>query len=52
MLIYFPVLVCLAGLIILFVATKPPIYFIGQSMFACGLLVSLFEIGQKVIRLP
>lgn len=52
MLIYLPVLVCIIGLIILFVATKSPVYFVGQAMFACGLLVSLWEMAGKVFRLP
>lgn len=51
MLIYIPLLVCLLGLIIYASdPKKPPIVEISRLAFACGLLVTLFQLATGVIH--
>ena len=48
MIIYLPVLVCLIGLIVYLICTRPPgnspVAELGRIMFGVGLLVSLLQI--------
>lgn len=49
---YIPALVAVIGLLVYFLATKGETKETGRLMFACGLLVTLFTLASKVVRLP
>lgn len=47
-----PLVVCLAGLLMWILATSTPkVAEIGKIMFAAGLLVTLFFVGAKTIKI-
>lgn len=47
-----PALVCLVGLVLMVVGKgKPLMSQIGLVMFACGLLVTLFAVADKSVKL-
>ncbi len=47
-----PFLICLLGLVIYLVSTtNAKVAEVGRLAFACGLLVSLFEVAAHVVRL-
>ena len=44
-------LVCVAGALIYALAANPKVSRIGEHMFWCGLLVMLFALAGKVVRI-
>jgi hypothetical protein len=46
-----PVLVMIVGLV-MWLAGSPKASPIGERMFTCGLLVTLFVVSKQVIKLP
>ena len=52
MIAWITVLVALAGLVIYAVATNPKVVRIGEILFFCGTLVSLFALARQVARIP
>lgn len=52
LIVWLPFLICVIGVLVWVLAANPLTKRIGEYMFACGLLVTLFEVGTKVIHLP
>jgi hypothetical protein len=48
---YFPLIVALIGLLMFFVSPNTKVMETGKIMFWTGLLVTLFTVAQKIIRL-
>jgi len=48
--IMLPLLVALAGLLVYALASGAKVVELGRLAFACGLLVTLFEVAGKVIH--
>jgi hypothetical protein len=48
--ILLPLLVCLLGLLAYALSTNAKIAELGRLTFACGLLVTLFEVATHVVR--
>lgn len=48
---YIPLIVCLIGLVVYFIATNPKVNHIGDVMFWTGLLVSLFSVAKQVLKI-
>lgn len=47
-----PLLVALVGLVIYALSAQPKTQVIGDRMFTCGLLVTLFVVARTVLKLP
>lgn len=47
-----PVVVMILGLVVWAVASKPLVAAVGEKMFTCGLLVTLFVFARVMLRLP
>ena len=52
LIVWVPFFVCIIGVLVWVLAKTEPVKRIGEYMFACGLLVTLFEVGTKVIHVP
>jgi hypothetical protein len=50
MIVYLPLLVCIIGLLMYFVATNPKVATIGLDMFWVGLLAFLLS-GDQLVKL-
>jgi hypothetical protein len=50
--IWLPALVLVAGVLMYALATNPKVSEMGRLMFACGLLVLLFESATRVFLTP
>lgn len=51
MIVLVPLLVCLIGMMIYALAVNGKAAEIGRLMFACGLLVTLFRVGEAAISI-
>lgn len=49
--ILLPLLVCILGLLVYALAASPKVQELGRLAYACGLLVSLFALAGRVLRL-
>lgn len=45
-----PLLAAIVGLLVYVLAGKPKIEEVGRALFWCGLLVTLFVVASKVVR--
>lgn len=52
MMIYFPPLACIIGLLIYFSVGNPKWNHVGDVMFWCGFLVTCWEFAGNAFRLP
>lgn len=48
---YFPLIIALIGLLMYMLTTNAKVTEVGRLMFASGLLVTLFTMASKVIKL-
>lgn len=48
---YFPLIVALIGLLMYMLTTNSKVTEVGRLMFGSGLLVTLFAVASKIIRL-
>jgi len=51
MLIIIPVLVCVVGVLVYALASNGKVQELGRIAYACGLLVTLWQLAGRVLRL-
>ncbi len=49
--ILIPLLVCIVGLLVYALASNAKVQELGRIAYACGLLVTLFVLATKVVKL-
>jgi Na+/phosphate symporter len=47
-----PILVFIVGLLLYALVENPKLVELGRAMLWCGLLVTLFHLADKVVRIP
>lgn len=52
MIAWLAILVGIVGILIYFISTKPKVEVVGKLMFFVGLLVTVWSVGGKMIRIP